>query len=811
MRFLLACLLVALAAACSRKVSPSADVPPARAAEAAPPAEAGPPPDAAEGKGDAGRGVPPAAEPPASLGQAVHGGMGAPSGFEQFYAYEAPAYRAAGAPPPLPLADLPRNPAIDTTLAGLGVDAEALERLRQSGFVVVASNPGFRFDDLGDAFESLDAAPGDLPLYVSVDAALHLYHLAFDGLLMKLETESLSPLLGRLLDALRARAAEASATAGIVGEAALRNLAVLDTARRLLNPSATADDRVRADVEAEVALIDARAGSAPSPVFGIDEDYTQYVPRGHYTRTEALTRYFRAMMWLGRMTFLVRAEDDPEPRGLVSRPLARRFAAQSLLFVQWLREAQVDGTAALHAWSRIYRTTAFFAGFADDLTPIEVAAAAERALGELWSVSALDKPDRLEALRLQIAAQRVPKLQGGVVFEEGEAPAEPPPLAEQLTPADQAILPYVGLRLFGQRYVPDAEAMARLAFPNVTLHRGEGTPFTLVAGAAGPVRGFSRGLDVMTLLGAPTARGHLASMGDDAYDGYDAALAGAAEVFPPAGDVRWHSNLYWAWLDALRETVGPAAPATQAFQTTPAWSDRLLDGALASWATLRHDTILYVKQATAPKGMPVPPAAEPPPAFVDPYPEVFAKLQALTRMTLRALADMRLVEDGGEAAAVLDAFDGLFGRLTAIAVAEVEDRPATADDRAFLASLPGVCGGLLAQVAHLLATGDGRPAVDLRTTLVADVMTNVDANEVLEEASGPLELLVAAVRVPGSSALFLAAGPVLSYFEFRAPIASRLADEAWRAAIESSPPVAAPWTCSYRVPCPPAAADQPLP
>jgi hypothetical protein len=122
-----------------------------------------------------------------------------------------------------------------------------------------------------------------------------------------------------------------------------------------------------------------------------------------------------------------------------------------------------------------------------------------------------------------------------------------------------------------------------------------------------------------------------------------------------------------------------------------------------------------------------------------------------------------------------------------------------------LAGLPAVLGGLLTRVASLLSTGDGRPAVDLRTTLVADVMTNVDANEVLEEASGPLDLLVAAVRTPGSDGLFLALGPVLSAFEFRAPIASRLTDEGWRAVLGTSAPVAPAWTCSYRVPC----ADEP--
>ena len=50
-------------------------------------------------------------------------------------------------------------------------------------------------------------------------------------------------------------------------------------------------------------LIDAHAGFAESPIFGITEDYSQYVPRGHYTRSEALEKYFKAMMWYGRIPF----------------------------------------------------------------------------------------------------------------------------------------------------------------------------------------------------------------------------------------------------------------------------------------------------------------------------------------------------------------------------------------------------------------------------------------------------------------------------------------------------------------------------
>ncbi|GAI43997.1 unnamed protein product [marine sediment metagenome] len=33
------------------------------------------------------------------------------------------------------------------------------------------------------------------------------------------------------------------------------------------------------------------------------EDYSQYVPRGHYTRNEKFKKYFKTMMWYGRIDF----------------------------------------------------------------------------------------------------------------------------------------------------------------------------------------------------------------------------------------------------------------------------------------------------------------------------------------------------------------------------------------------------------------------------------------------------------------------------------------------------------------------------
>ena len=56
---------------------------------------------------------------------------------------------------------------------------------------------------------------------------------------------------------------------------------------------------VRDKVSAELTLIDAHEGFAESPLFGYREDYSQYLPRGHYTGKKRLKQYFKSLMWFG--------------------------------------------------------------------------------------------------------------------------------------------------------------------------------------------------------------------------------------------------------------------------------------------------------------------------------------------------------------------------------------------------------------------------------------------------------------------------------------------------------------------------------
>ncbi|MBI5486183.1 MAG: DUF3160 domain-containing protein [Deltaproteobacteria bacterium] len=762
-----------------------------------------------DGGGSSG-GTMPAPPPAACEGIQPAGHGGGSSGFDRFYAYEPPAYTPAGPAPSLPVAL--DEVAVPDSLAEYGLDAAAKDVLARNGFVVVNGPAVAGQDKIPEVYQALQQR--DLPIFVTADTALHLYHLAFDTLLMTIEEQKLVPLLVEMMQLVRAQAALVPVRdLDAMAEAADGVIAVCDVVLRLLGESPPADAHSADLVEAEVALIEGRAGVATSPIFGYDEDYSQYIPRGHYTRTPALTRYFKAMMWIGRMSYLFKATTDPEPPGVVGAETARRHARMAALLAEWLDEGRSassdnvsDPRSARDMWSVIYRVTAFFAGFSDDLTPEEVLPVVRDFLGAGNARQLLDDDAQVDLLRARMAALRDPRIYSGTasgaVGIDVSRAGDPAALLE-------VVAGTVGMRLMGQRYAFDTDVMSHLTFPGVgrPTALADPAPFTLVSTDSGPIRGFSRGLDLFAVLGAPRARPILDELRDGAYEQFDDALAAACAVLPAAG-AAWHESLYASWLEALRDYVAPRAQPTQPFELSEAWADRTLTAALASWAQLRHDTILYTKQpyvvmtTSVPREPPPPP---PPKGFVEPHPELFARLVSLNEMTRAGLEDLGVLpEAAGE---VLRDFGDVLGTLRDLAIGELEDR--AIDERAneFLGSFGERCAALVDRIAALNVPPDtsaemysrGESAVDTRTTLVADVMTNVQAGEVLEEGTGSIEALVAAVRVPGRDDVVLAAGPVLTYYEFRWPLTDRLTDEKWRTVLASDDaPPPPPWVSSFR-------------
>jgi len=646
------------------------------------------------------------------------------------------------------------------------------ELLQRQGFAVLHWHEEEDITEIYDWADDNGIAP-----FVTVDTLLHLYHLQFDQTLKSIEEREFAP---AMIDFSRAMmelsAGQQASLSGDLLEAAKRNVAYFAVGLRCLDPDADIPADVREMVSAELDLIEAHAGFAPSPIFGYDEDYSQYVPRGHYTRSETLKRYFRAMMWFGRLSMLLKGGED----AIISAEEARVQTLQACLVAGTLH--QPANAALLDTWKRIYAVTCFYVGFADDLTPQEYAEAIAEVAGTSFEWAALAEPDTLFALRSRLATYRAPQIYGGT----GQVMLMPPFSPEQL---DELLTDTMGLRLMGQRFIPDGYMMQQLGFPNAGAFTGEGKPFSLEMTMGGPQRVFPRGLDVMAVLGSERAHAILQAEGDTAYQDYEAQLAKLRGEFDALSDADWNRNLYYSWLYALRALIAPVAEGYPNFMRTDAWLDRTLWAALASWAQLRHDTILYAKQPYIPLAGAAPPGEElpPPPGFVEPRPEFYARMLALAQMTRAGLGEMGVLDEQSDGR--LRTLEDIIQKLLDISLTELRGEPISEEDADYLKYI----------AYRLRRTIEGIEDEEEKSTVVADVLTDTNTGQVLEEGVGHVKLLLAVYQVPDGR-LALGAGPVLSYYEFKHPMSDRLTDEAWREMLLADPPVEPAWTGSFYVP-----------
>jgi len=577
-------------------------------------------------------------------------------------------------------------------------------------------------------------------------------------------------------------------------EAARRNVAYFVVALKLLEtPSRETDCRipsyVKKEVKEEMENIEAHQGFMPSAVFNspdsrnlYQEDYSQYVPRGHYTRSETLESYFKAMMWYGRMAFLLKGGVD----GLIAEEDAEIATIQASLISAELPSVKADGNSAKDIWDRIYAVTSFFVGTADDLTPYEYLTALEKVFGLEFAPSQLADEVKLLELRAELAQMRNPEIYGG----SGVCVVYPPVTKEKLY---ECLSKTKGMRFMGQRFVPDSYMFQNLVSPAVGLYVGDDEPFTMKMTPLGPARCFPRGLDVMAVLGSDRAYEILKREGDTEYQGkdtsYDEQLGELRNEFDAFTEEDWNRNLYWSWLYALKSLLEEYGEGYPTFMQTEAWQDKELNTALASWTELRHDTILYAKQSYTPTMSAAPAPPKPLVGYIEPVPEFYARMLDLTRMTSEGLSQLGALsqeEDNrlGNLEAVLD-------RALRIAISELEGAELTEGDYDFIRDFGR---GLDSVICGIEAKGK-------ETTIVADVHTDANApQEVLEEGVGYVDLILVAYKVPDGR-IIIGAGPTLSYYEFKQPIGNRLTNEQWKQMLESGQTPPRPdWVNSFYKP-----------
>jgi hypothetical protein len=455
-------------------------------------------------------------------------------------------------------------------------DAE-VAKLKTNGFVIA---PRQGFPTFVKGYAAIYSE--HLPVYISADAILEALHSSYDELLKITEAAALIPKVDAILGNLHLALA---AHAGAEGAAELD--LYLSVARSLLSGSAIAPvaGADAASVQAIVAKANAADGLVSLELFGVqrEEDTSQFVPRGHYTDTEELSRYFRAMMWLGRIDFRL-IETLPNGSTVLRRPQVNA----ALL----LRSLMADGDVA--AWNQVDSALQVFIGTSDYMVLPEV----DQLLTDLGGYeAALAADDASVKAAIVSGGYGVQLIASHIAVNEGNV---------DTLPLNRSFA------LFGQRYILDSHVFSQVVFDRTKDSRM--MPNTLDAAYAA----FANDAAL------PLLKGDL-----EKYNlSYPGNLEGARILGDSHGDEFWSASLYNLWLGALRElspkasdVSDPGAAGLPEVTATEPWSRRILNTQLGSWAELRHDTLLYAKQSYS--GIP---ACEYPDAYVDPYPQFYARI-----------------------------------------------------------------------------------------------------------------------------------------------------------------------------------------
>jgi hypothetical protein len=623
-------------------------------------------------------------------------------------------------------------------------DAERA-KLGQHGFVISTRNtfPTFTYG-LAQLYSE------HLPLYVSADSLLESVHASYDKILESIEHGLLVPELKALLDGMRSRLPGLNSDESVKKDLDVY-LAVADALLRGSGARMVAGGDLPLTQKLVMLATKATPGVTPVELFGISrkEDFSQFQPRGHYT--DGLENYFRAMIWLGRFDFrLLETIEGGE----------QVFRRPQYLAMLALRELMADDVTHYKTVDDSIRT---FVGESDYMTPEQVDKLVTD-LGGLASARAATDQQVVDAI-----------VAGGYGKQNILSTIATESVPGKVLPLNRSFA------LLGQRYVADSHV-----FSDVVEDRVVGRMLPNPLDAAFAALQNDHALAVHPDLDHPGLAGALAAarVGVEAHD-----------------SAFWGANLYNLWLSSL-QGLSTAAVGAPELMGTEAWSRRMLNAQLGSWAELRHDTILYAKQSYS--GFP---GCEFPDAYVDPYPAFWKALQSYADQGARVAKLFPTSTETSLQTFVASYFDNLKRATTFLGdmvERELRGEPFSAEQLQFINDAVRI--ERTPQGCVVVETPDGwyadlffnkEDSLEFDPT-IADVHTapfdrgGNGVGHVLHVGTSYPRLMVATVDTCNGPRAY--AGLVYAYHELVTEKFARLTDMEWAAKIQSGPaPTDVPW------------------
>jgi hypothetical protein len=648
------------------------------------------------------------------------------------------------------------------------------------------------FDEVGGDYDPIQRRPENCH-FVNPDVMLHAFHKYLENSLQYLEKTVLAGTLKRFLTNLQAKALENKAAASgplaahyeLIAAQLTVPLVILENAHW---PSAKELEKIAAyppkvpvkdngdtlvnalkildgfkgkfstpvfkRMAAELRLIYGAKALTPSPLYGqyakdgaVKADYTQFTPRSHYVKNSVLRSYFRAMMYLGRNSYLLGKKEG---------------VSDALLVTLLMASPGPDGRPLLQNWQRIMEITGFFAGQPDDISYPQWRNFLVKVLGtdKLAAGQALD-PAILKKISQHLGELKGPRILSDVVV----APKVLTSTKAQLLAASK------GFRIFGQRFTFDAWILSRLtAGQEKTPLRLPSMPSALFVPAAfgdKVARGFAD--QYLQRLSAPFTPEQITS--------FNGRLAEVAADLKKVKGAEWFSALGSAWLKLLGTLTSSYGPGYPLYMQDLLFPVKQVESFLGSYTELKHDTLLYAKQSYAEMGNGEEEGTPPPvpKGFVEPNLRFWQNLTRLVAYVETGFKKYGLFKNDLEEYGPLNRFKRSVALYASLAAKELQGIPLT---EAEYEKLRTERLDYMAQPRDLNMIFLDK---DKRAGLIADLHTDTTQGKILYEATG--EPYVMLVLVSNNGTVRLTVGVAYNHYEFTGPLTTRYTDADWQSRV----------------------------
>ena len=584
------------------------------------------------------------------------------------------------------------------------------------------------------------------PSFVTTDLYLQLYHLYFDAMLRDIEEQKFYPLLNQFCqEGLRTFTSMPRNDGSVFNTSEAKDwLTTYFVVANALLQEKEPTGNAEAIHEYQQVM---KSENAPSEFLNYKEaefEYSLFRPRGHYTRNDTLKRYFRAMMWLQTVPFRTDIPFD--------------MLKANILGVELIKNAKLN-----RLYKNLTEPMDWLMGKPDDVSAMQV--------GKL-------------ALSMEVC-EIDPNDLGGKVDE----------IAEKQTRLRPKFLRSGRnkVRLMPQRYQPDAEVLQEMVDYETEVSK----------------RPVPTGLDVFAAMGVSQAEKILAEELNEQkrWDGYAPTLKRMQQRMD---SINWNENVANVWLSALTQLNDHPSFGGEGggpyFMLTPQWGKKSLNAALASWAELKHDAILYAKQ---PMGAECGGAGPPDPVvkgYVEPNVKFWKRAITLLESTETLLNTYNLSTERSKTITTrIKEMAEFLLRMSNVELAGNQPTDEEYDQlKAIGAAFENISLELIRNREQNLWEWDDVQGPERSVALIADVYTaNADNNPdkvILYEGVGQADEIYVIVEVQGY--LYLMRGGVFSYRELTRPYGEqRMNDEEWQQKLETEPRLGVPaWMEEITVP-----------